>query len=203
MKKNLLFAAIAVLGLTMGFAQDENDSGNNDAFTQGYGEGDWTIMGVANYSTTSQADDKESTFAFMPQVGYNVSDHIQLGLNFGFMSSTQESNNMDVLDESTFMVGAYARYYCMPERRFAPFAQFGVNYMSIDDKLGDLKINGVSAGLGIGADYFLDDDWALTTSVGAISYTTEKADVSGAEAENTFGIDLDFKNVWFGVVRRF
>ncbi|WP_369992850.1 OmpW family outer membrane protein [Winogradskyella sp.] len=200
MRKFLFFAVLTVFSFSIVFAQEGED---NDKFTSGWSEGDITLSGSLNYSRTSQDDVKDSNFGIMPQVGYFFNENLQGGLSLGYMSSTAEAGDSDIFDESTLMLGAFLRYYCMPESRFAPFASLGINYMSTDDALADVKFNGFNVGVGIGADFFLNDDWALTTSVGAISYTTEKADFDGAEARNTFALDLDFKNVWFGVIRRF
>lgn len=202
MKKLLLFAAVAVFGLTNVIAQGE-DTGN-DTFTGGYEKGNWTVSGSLNYNTTSQGDAKESGFGIMPEVGYFFNNNWQAGLNLGYMSMTADDfSGNEIEDENTFMVGAFVRYYCMPEKRFSPFASLGVNYMSTDNGISDVTVNGFGVGVGVGADFFLNDDWALTTSIGAISYSSVKSDVDGAEASNSFGLDLDMKNVWFGVRRRF
>ena len=195
-----MFTVLSVFSLSIAFAQ--NGEGN-DSFTSGWAEGDIAISGSLNYTSSSQDDVKDSSFGIMPQVGYFFSDNLQAGLSLGYMSDTAEANDTDIFDESTFMAGAFLKYYCMPEKRFSPFASLGINYMSTDDALNDVKFNGFGIGVGIGANFFLNDDWALTTSVGAISYSSEKADFDGAEARNTFGLDLDLKNVWFGVEKRF
>ena len=203
MKKLLLFSAIAVFGLSNVNAQDPVTDGSNDQ-TGGYEKGDVTISGSLNYSTTSQGDADESSFGIMPSVGYFVSQNIQVGLRLGYMSEKEEFDGDDVADMSSFMVGAFARYYCMPENRFSPFAQFGVDYMSSEVGVTDaVKTDGFDVGLGLGADFHLNDKWVLTTAIGGISYSTSEADVDGADARNTFDIGLDLKNIWFGARYRF
>lgn len=200
MRNLLMFTVLSVFSFSIIFAQTGED---NDSFTTGWAEGDIALSGSLNYSTTSQDDVKDSSFGVMPQIGYFFNENLQGGLSLGYMSNTAEANDIDIFDESTIMAGAFLKYFCMPEKRFSPYASLGINYMSTDDGLNDVKFNGFGIGVGLGANFFLNDDWALTTSVGALSYTSEKADFDGAEARNTFGLDLDFKNIWFGVVRRF
>ena len=202
MKRILLFAVLAVFGLSTGFAQGEGD-GSNDDFTGGYANGDWTVSGSLNYNSSSQGDAKESGFGIMPEVGYFFNDNWQAGVNLAYMSMTADDfSGSEIEDASTFGFGAFLRYYCQPTKRFSPFAHLGIDYSSTKDDATDFESNTFSIGAGVGADFFLNDDWALTTRVGAISYSSE--DIDGADDKrNNFGLDFDLKNVWFGVRRTF
>lgn len=206
MKKLFLFAALALFGFLNVNAQGEgNDSGDNDEFTAGLAKGDWTLSASLNYYSSKQDEDKTSNFGFMPCVGYQVTDHINVGVSFGFMSDKAENDGVDYRDQSDFMVGASAAYFCRPTKRFSPFAGIGFNYLNMNDKLDDDfgKSNGIEVAANFGALFWLNDDWALNTSVAGISYSNTKGDFDGAEATSEFALDLNLKNVWFGVTRRF
>lgn len=211
MKKLLLFTAIAVFGFTNVNAQtdaDGNNGNSNDAFTGGYNQGDWTVTGSLNYNSTTQDENKENGFGLMAEAGYFFTENWQAGLNLGYMSFKEEQNGTDTDDNNSLMAGGFLKYYCSPQNRFSPHAGLMINYNSInynstEEGIDDYKESGFGASVGVGADFFLNDDWALTTYVGALSYSSQKGDWDGAEAVNSFGLNLDFKNIWFGVKRRF
>ncbi|MNY83339.1 hypothetical protein D3C86_2260380 [compost metagenome] len=51
--------------------------------------------------------------------------------------------------------------------------------------------------------YFVSSNFAIEAGLGVLNYTSEKPDVDGAEARNTFNLNLDLSNVNFGVVYKF
>ncbi|OUR91063.1 hypothetical protein A9Q87_11340 [Flavobacteriales bacterium 34_180_T64] len=205
MKKIILFVAIAMFGFTSVNAQDIPAVIGADDFTQGWQKGDWLLSGSINYSSSTQDEDKDNSFAIMPRVANFVTPNLAIGAEFGYMSSTMEfgGSSNSTQEQNTFMAGPFAYYYCMPEKRFSPYTGLHVNYESTDFKSSDFKESGFSAELSIGGNYFLNDDWSMNLSVGALRYSSVKADFDDAEARNDFGIGVDLKNVWFGVNRRF
>lgn len=204
MKKLLLFAVVAVFGFSNVNAQGGEDT-SNDTFTGGFNKGDIYLSGALGFSSTSQDEVKSSSFMIMPSVGFLVTDNISVGLQLGYMSGKAENGVADTRDDSSFSVMAYGSYFFTPQNRFSPFAGIGAGYSSTTYNLDadDYSSNGIRAGVFGGANFWLSDCFAIFTQLGVLSYSTDKADFDGAEARNTFALNLDLKEVSFGAKYRF
>ena len=196
MKKLLFTAAIAVLGFTSVNAQDDTTVG-------GFEKGDVFVSGSVSFGNESFGDESTNEFGFSPKVGMFLSDNIAAGLKLGYTSEKGDNNGVDFVDYTTLAVGAFGRYYVSPESEFSLFAELGVDYKSIDDKLNDAKADGFDIAFAPGISYFVSKNFAIEATVGVLSYTTEKADFSGAESRDNFDIGLNFANINFGVVYKF
>ena len=127
-----------------------------------------------------------------------------IGGKLGYGSSKAENAlGVDTTDETTLTVGAFGRYYATPSSQFSVFGNLGFDYMSTDDKLSDVKVNGYEIALSPGVSYFLNSNFAMEASFGKLGYSSVKADVTGAEATNSFGLNLDLRSITFGLVYKF
>jgi len=182
MKKLFLAAVIAAFGFTAN-AQDETP-----AF--GFGEGDLFIEGNVGFSSTNDknTDEKANGFNITPSVGYFITDDIAVGGTFSLNSYKQEVSGTDTEDQFGFGIGAFGRYYFLDlGERFKTNAEFGLGYLSMDDKLADVKENTFGAGLGLGMNYFVTEKIALTFGLkNVLSFSSSKLDVSGAKAVSEF-----------------
>ena len=205
MKKLLLFAALAVFGLTDGIAQDEDNGNGNDTFTRGLNKGDIYLSGGLGYSSTSTDDVKNSTFIIMPAAGIMVTDNIAVGGTVGYMSFQGEAGDVDTQDETVFQLGAYGKYIFNPENRFNYYAGLGVGYETRSYNLegDDYKENGIGGAAFLGAGFWLSDCVAIFTQVGAVEFSSTKPDFDNAEATTRFGIGFDLKEIIFGAIVRF
>ncbi|MBR9915272.1 MAG: porin family protein [Algicola sp.] len=199
MKKLLLMTAIAVFGFTNVNAQDENTTG-------GFAEGDVYVSGTVGFNSASQDEVKENNLTFSPAVGYFISDNIALEFNLLFGSQKQEVGDAED-KQSQFGAGVGATYFFTPSNQFSFTLGAGVAYVSskeefegIDD---ELKTNSFGIAVSPGVNYFVSDCLSLRASIGALSYTSSKADFEGAEALNTFGLNLDLSDINFGVTYKF
>lgn len=194
--KKLLFAAVAVLGLTFANAQEEKGNG-------GFAKGDAFVSGALTLGSTKAGDDKTSGFEIEPKVGFFITENIAVGGKLGYASYKAEDATGDTADNSGFTVGAFGRYYFAPANQFSLYAELGAGYSSMENKLADYKINGFNVAFAPGLSYFLNDSFAIEASVAALSFTSEKGDWTGAENETSFGFGGDWRAVTFGVIYKF
>ena len=185
MKKLLFTAAIAVLGFTSLSAQEE-------AKTYGFGEADLFLEGNVSFNSTNDknTDEKTSGFEISPKVGYFMSEDLAIGGMLSFNSSKEEDTTGDTLDQTTFGIGAFARYYFLDlGERFKTYTEFGIGYGNTNYDLADVKENTFGAGLDLGINYFVTEKIALTFGLkNVLSFSSSKFDADGAEAETNFNL---------------
>ncbi len=198
MKKVLLMAAIAVFGLTNVNAQEDETTG-------GFAKGDFFASGTVGFNSVSQGEAKDNELTFSPAVGYFISENIALEFNLLVGSSKSEfAGAEDKLN--SFGAGLGATYFFTPADRFSFTTGVGVAY--INSKFepaggGELKNNTFAVAVAPGVNYFISDCFALRASIGALSYTSSKDDVDGAEAANSFALNLDLSDINFGLTYKF
>ena len=192
MKKLVCITALALLAFSNANAQDSNDT------TVGFANGDIFFSGTASYVTNKFGEEKDETFAFVPKVGFFVSDNIAIGGQVGYGFSKEEFEGEEVGNLQIAQLGVFARYYNKPANQFSLFGQLSVDYLSINNKIADAKATGFDVTIAPGISYFVSDNFALEATVGLLSYTSVKPD--GGESTNTFSTGLDFSNVSFGLV---
>jgi len=197
--KKIILTVAAVFAMSFANAQDKKES------SEGFAKGDVFLSGSFNLGSKKYSEDgnfKESSFSIAPKVGYFVSENIALGLGLGFSSAKVEENEGD--DETkvnTTAVTAFGRYYATPSSKFSVFGQLAVEYATVD--FDPIKVNSFGLELAPGVSYFLNDNFAIEASWGALSYASAKADVTGAEASNTFELGLNLDDINFGLVYKF
>lgn len=194
MKKILFMAAIAVLGLSNVNAQDEK--------TGGFANGDVYASGNVNYNSFKQGDVKSNDLTFSPTVGYFVSDNV--ALEAGLIIGSSENTSQD--ESSSFGGSLGATYFFTPANQFSFNIGAAVGYSNTKVEFnsgGESKINALVVAVAPGVNYFISNCFALRASIGALSYSSAKADFSGAEAANNFAINLSLSNVNFGLTYKF
>ena len=205
--KKLILSAAAVFALTFVNAQEGEP-------TFGFSEGDFLIEGNISFSSTNNKNTevKESSFNFNPKAGYFISDDIAIGLDLAFGSEKSKFDGQDI-DKSSFVgFGAFARYYFFDlGKRFKAYGEFGVGYATVKDGISptEIKVNAFGVGAGLGVNYFITENFAINFALADIlSYTSAKADVSGAEAVNEFNFGFGqfnnfFETAQFGLTFKF
>ena len=196
--KKVLLSALAVFAFTFANAQEEETKSNG-----GFAQGDLFITGAFGFSSTSMDEDKSSSFEIAPQIGYFLTENIAIGGKIGYASMKAESGDVDTMDMSGLTLGAFGRYYFTPANQFSLFGQLGFDYSSMDNKLADTKVNTFGAGLGLGMNYFVSSNFSIEAGIGLLGFESSKADFDGAEAENTFGLGVEMRQITFGVNYKF
>lgn len=205
MKKLLFTAAIAVLGFTSVNAQEDTTVG-------GFESGDVFVEGNFGFGSTNDKNTevKTSSFDFNPKVGYFLSDVLAVGVE---LSLNTDKTTDDIADSenknNTFGAGVFARYYFLElGKRFKTYGEFGVDFDSskneqtVASTSSEFKTNGFGAGLGLGMNYFVTENFAINFGLTDIlAYRSDKADVDGAKAVTSFGSNVNVFNNFFATTQ--
>ena len=197
--KKLLLSALAVCAFTFSNAQETETTTETAGFTKG----DMMISGSVGFGVSSTGDSKGSSFEIAPKFGFFVSDNIAVGAKIGFESMKADNGTIDTQDDQNLTLGAFGRYYMTPASKFSVFAELGLDYTNVDNKLADAKSSMVSAMVGPGISYFVSDAFALEASWGMLGFSTDDNGGDGADATTNFGLNLDTRDLAIGLVYKF
>ncbi len=147
---------------------------------------------------------------FNPKAGYFVTEDFAVGLELGIGSYKEELAGTDTEKQSSFAAGVFGRYYFLDlGKRFKTFAEVGVGFGTVKYDLADVKEKFVGAGVGLGINYFVKENIAITFNLSdVLSYTSRKWDVDGAEAVSEFNANINvlnnfFETAQFGLMYKF
>ncbi|AWG21631.1 hypothetical protein FFWV33_08830 [Flavobacterium faecale] len=189
--KKVILSAIALLAISFANAQDSS------AKEYGFSEGNVLVEGNLgfNSSTNNNTDVKTNSFNFTPKVGYFLTDKFAVGAQIGVGTNKTETAGVDTSKSTNLSAGVFGRYYFLDlGQRFKTYADANVAYGHSKDGIGaaELKANGVSAGLGLGINYFVTKRVVLNFALrNILSYSTAKVDAPGAKSVSNFGFDLN------------
>lgn len=159
------------------------------------------VGGGITYSNTTQpgylgdGEDSESSFEFIPSIGYFVSDGILIGINLGFSSGKTESFGSET-KSSGFAAGPFARYYKQTSNEnFAVYGQFSFLYGSgkdTDSSNQETKTSAMDVALSPGLVYFVNEHWAIELGFRGIGYYSSDPDKDVDEnTVKTFDVGLN------------
>lgn len=196
--KKLILSLAAIASFTFASAQEQ------EVETYGFSEGDMFISGSFGVGSTKYPDDsKDNSFNISSRFGYFVNDRIAVGAQVGYSNQKRENSaGNDVVDNSTFTIGAFGRYYFMPAQKFSFFGELGLGYGTTED-INDNEVNGINVGVAPGLSYFVSKHFALEASFGILGYNSVKPDASGAKATNNFQFGLDMDDINLGLIYKF
>ena len=171
--KKLILLAIAFIAFQTSFAQSS------------FKKSDKIIEGALSYEKSKDAD---ATYTFAPTVGYFLTDKTAIGV-------TLETGKDDT-GKSHSRVGVFARHYFLNVgQNFKVYSQLGV----LNNNNADTKAY-ISADFGLGLNYFVTTNLALTTSLTSLaSYddSTSTIKLGVGNVENPFNAPK------FGILYRF
>ncbi|NRS89302.1 outer membrane protein [Flavobacterium sp. 7E] len=192
MKKIILTVAAV---FAFGFANAQ--SGDQSGESLGFSKEDIFVEGNLGFSSSNDknTETKVNNFSFTPKVGYFLADNFVLGVQLGLGSDKTKVSGTDAGKNSNFNAGVFGRYYFLElGKRFKTYADAEVNFANSKYELGPIenKSNGVSAGAGLGINYFVTKCVVLNFSLrNILSYSSSKPDVAGAKSTSQFGFDLN------------
>lgn len=194
MKKVLFTVVVAVLGFTNINAQKNESIG-------GFAKEDVYVGGTVDVSSWKYANQKSNRYSISPSIGYFVSENIAIEASLIIGSSEDVYQN----DENSFGGALGATYFFSPVNQFSFNLGFGLAYLSnkVDQSGGESTTNTFVMAVSPGINYFVSDSFALTASVGALSYATSKGDWNGAEAANSFNLNLNLSDINMGLIYKF
>ena len=146
-------------------------------------------LGFASYDDSNKS---HTALKIMPEVGFNLDEDMAVGVALGY---TQGSNALAWSltnpneDLKTFSIAPYLRYTFVKLGSVSLFADGRFEYAHIDND--GAKANGFGLGIVPGLSVNLNDKLSFVSHFGFLGYQQAKADVDGAKAQSTFGLDLD------------
>jgi hypothetical protein len=174
------------------------------------------------YNSLSPTEESSSqSMSFSGYLGNQISKNLAIGVSLDFFNST--SNFVEVFagdpgiykfdyNSSIFGVNLFGRYVFFPDKKFNFFLNPNVGYnltnakSSTNSSSVENKATYISAGVGLGILYNINDRWRVTASLGGISYLSGSwAAVSTRPKEkfNQFQTQLNLSNTFFGLEYRF
>ncbi|KZE82113.1 outer membrane beta-barrel protein [Myroides marinus] len=191
MKKLVLsLVAVAAFGFTANAQEGEKP-------TYGFQESNIFVEGMFSINNNTNKPEgkdkvKTTTYNFTPKVGYMLSDKFAVGVELGFGKNGSEDGafgDMLALSKKGYVketyAGAFGRYYFLElGQRFKTYAEVGVGFhqgvTEVKATTIDAKQTGVKAGLGLGMNYFVTSNLAISFHLGDIfTYSNYNAKVDG------------------------
>ena len=203
--KKVLLSAVALLAFGFANAQEE-EKGNG-----GFAKGDVFVSGAVTFGSSKTGDFKTNAFEIAPKVGYFVTENIAVGASVGFQSLKFDNGAADATN-SGLGLGAFGRYYFTPADKFSLVAELGFDYTSYDEEFdaetgtvyaGSFESKEIGLGLGAGMNYFVSPNFSIEAGVAVLGFSSEKADVTGADGKTGFNFGGDWRAVTFGVNYKF
>lgn len=176
MKKILLTALVAVSALTA----------NAQVWLGG-------SLGYKHTDTDGIEATKHNVFEIAPEIGYSLSDKVDLALALGF--SSDKLGKADA--ETHFTVNPYVRYtfYQTGAVGFFVDGGFWVKTTSVDGQKAEWGI-----GFRPGVKFAASDKVTFVASVGALGYA---GNVNNVDKQKAFGIGVNGNDLKFGVYYTF
>ena len=198
--KKIILTVAAVFALTFANAQDTKETSGG----MGFSNGDLYLTGAAGFSSEKTGDAKNDGFELSPGLGYMISDNLAIEGQLNFTSGTTNSGAIGEDDFKTtgFGIAAGVKYYFTPASQFSLSIGGNVSYMSTKYDNGTTDATGKEIGFNIplGLNYFVSNDFALTTTWGGFGYSSNDNGGDGAEKTNGFNLGLDMSSISFGLL---
>lgn len=201
MKKVFLSVAVALGVFTTAAAQEAGQF--------------WTGGTVGIWSSKVKGGDSQLSFKVMPEFGYNFTDNLAVGIALGGAHTHGESTKFDnnilqAAEGSTneYTVSPFLRYSFIKGDLGSIFFDGGVGYTWAKGCSGGLKANQLEVGIRPGLALNVSNNVSLISKFGFLGYQNTKTDVvteagKGSVKTNSFGLDLDMRNIQFGAIVKF
>ena len=177
MKKLFVMAALVLAAATV-----NAQAGKFYVGTSGISMGGGEVGLMTGF--VSQGD--ETIWGLAPELGYNVSDNLTIGLGLGYTSFGDDLN--------MFGVNPYVRWYGWKSGDFSVYVQGNIEYASFSNDGDDTNKLGINIAPGIA--YSFTEKWGINATFGYFGYEKYK-DVDG-----TFGLNLN-SGLAFGLTYTF
>ncbi|MES2410345.1 MAG: outer membrane beta-barrel protein [Bacteroidota bacterium] len=193
--KKIILTVAAVFALTFANAQDTKEATSGE----GFANGDLYLTGTAGFSSDKDAGVKTDGFTLSPGLGYMITDNLAIEGQL-----TYQTEKEDATDTKTtgFGIAAGVKYYFTPASKFSLSVGGNVSYMSykVDTPLGDGEAKEIGFNIPLGLNYFVSNDFALTSTWGGFGYTSNDNGGDGAEKSTGFNLGVDLSSISFGLL---
>ena len=201
--KKIILTVAAVFALTFANAQDKKESTG-----EGFSNGDLYLSGAAGFNSSKTGDFKTDSWTLSPGVGYFISDNLAIEGQLNLMGG---KDYQDVLGDgdlyevktSGFGIAAGVKYFWTPASKFSLSIGGNLSYDSIKEDatgLGDRTRKVIGLNVPLGLNYFVSNDFALTTTWGGFGYSSDDNGGDGQEKTTGFNLGLDLSSISFGLL---
>ena len=160
----------------------------------------WYVGGsvsVDSWSSQKLAGDKsETTFYFMPEVGYNLNDEWAVGATLSYASD--KWTGVNGVSESAFSINPYARYTFLKAGKVNLFVDGGVEFTSASKADWTELSFGLKPGLAVN----LTDNISFVSHLGFVGFDQYNPDGDDNNITKV-GVDLSGANLTFGLYFNF
>ena len=177
MKKIYLSIAVVFIALTS-FSQEKGFSNNKNL-----------IIGTLGGSSTFSSKSDSTEFTWKQKFGYFINDNVNTGIGFEFGSSDK------------YTLDAFVRYYYTPQNKFSFFTGADVKY--ITSNIQEIKKRGIGVSIYPGINYFITDGFAIESSIGLLSYSSEFQKNNSDNKTNNFNLEMKLKTLNIGLICSF
>ena len=194
--KKIILTVAAVFALTFANAQDKKESTG-----EGFSNGDLYLTGKAGFSNDKTGNAKTDGFTLSPGVGYFISDNLALEGQLTYESS-KDDNGASSTKTTGFGIAGGVKYYWTPASKFSLSIGGNISYMSTKYDNGTTNVTGKEIGFNIplGLNYFVSNDFALTSTWGGFGYSSNDNGGNGADKTTGFNLGVDLSSISFGLL---
>lgn len=216
--KKIILTVAAIFAFGFANAQEKTEESGF-----GFSKGNIMLEGNIRFSADKDTDsfngndieeDKTSSFAFNPKVGYFLTNKVALGVEVLVASNNSENTQFgspNVVTENKangFGAGVFARYYFLDlGQRFKTYAEAGLGFGSTKNETNSVETsNSTNVGFGIdlGINYFLTPKFAINFGLtDLLSFNSSKTEFpGGGETQSTgFNGNINVFNNFFNTAQ--
>ena len=146
------------------------------------------------------SDDAETTYKFMPEIGYNINQDWAIGVALGYPKGAcvlGQGNYTQDTSTELLQFSPYARYTAVRTNLINVFVDGGIGFGSYKDMGTQFQI-----GLRPGVAVNLNDKISFVAHVGFVGFDSFSPKGDG-DSSHTIGVDLDGNNIMFGMYLNF
>lgn len=155
----------------------------------------WVGGSVGLESSKVKGSERTTSYNLMPELGYNMTDNMGLGIRLGYVHN-EDMWGTEKVKTDGFAVNPFVRYSFLKGDLGGLFVDGGVGYEYSKNKSTSTKTHEMEVGFRPGVSLNISDKVALTGRFGFLGYQYEK---EGDTKTNTFGFDFDLRQVQLGV----
>lgn len=188
MKKN--FFCIVFCLATLPFLAQEKEEFN------GFSKNDFYLSGMFSYNSIDDGNSSINSLNFNPMAGYFFDESYSLDFGFVIASNKNGQSKSNSLGAQLGLT-----HFFNPKDKFSFTFGGTLLYLTTDYEngfLGDYKSDIFQIALVPGINYFITNNLALRANIGVISYISQKDDLPGSEAINSFDMSFNLSNINLG-----
>jgi opacity protein-like surface antigen len=199
--KKIILTVAAVFALSFANAQDAKESTG-----EGFSKGDLYLTGTAGFSSTKEGDSKLDGFTLSPGLGYFLSENLALEGQLTYMSDKDDDGAGTETKESGFGIAAGVKYFWTPASKFSLSIGGNISYMSTKVEVstpigsGEGTEKEIGFNIPVGLNYFVSNDFAITSTWGGFGYSSNDNGGNGADKTTGFNLGLDMSTISFGLL---